>query len=58
LLTIPAGVPRQQIDYVICRPAASFRVVETRVIDEPLAPDHRPVLAVLEWGGRYPAVAT
>jgi endonuclease/exonuclease/phosphatase family metal-dependent hydrolase len=52
LLTIPAGTPRQQIDYVLYRPAAAFRAAEARVIDEPVASDHRPVLAVLERGGR------
>jgi endonuclease/exonuclease/phosphatase family metal-dependent hydrolase len=52
LLTIPAGVPRQQIDYVLVRPAGAFRVTEARVVEEPVASDHRPVLAVLEWVGR------
>lgn len=52
LLTIPAGVPRQQIDYVLFRPAAAFRAAGARVIDEPVASDHRPVLAILERGGR------
>jgi endonuclease/exonuclease/phosphatase family metal-dependent hydrolase len=52
LLTIPADVPRQQIDYVLFRPAGRFRPVEARVIEEAVASDHRPVLAVLEWTGR------
>lgn len=52
LLTIPADVPRQQIDYVLFRPAGAVRVVGAKVIDEPVASDHRPVLAELEWVGR------
>src|SRR5215203_4845815 len=46
--TIPAGAPRRKIDYVLCRPAARWRVIETRALDEAVASDHRPVLAVLE----------
>ena len=48
LLTIPAETPRRQIDYVLYRPAGRFRVIEAKVIAEPVASDHRPVLAVLE----------
>ncbi|MBM3841308.1 MAG: endonuclease [Verrucomicrobia bacterium] len=46
--TVPAGTPRSRIDYVLFRPASRWRVMETRVLDEPIASDHRPVLAVLE----------
>jgi endonuclease/exonuclease/phosphatase (EEP) superfamily protein YafD len=35
------------IDYVMYRPAKRWQVVEVRVLDEPLASDHRPLLAVL-----------
>jgi endonuclease/exonuclease/phosphatase family metal-dependent hydrolase len=52
LLTIPAEKPRRQIDYVLYRPADRFRVVEAKVLEEPVASDHRPVLAVLEWAGK------
>jgi endonuclease/exonuclease/phosphatase family metal-dependent hydrolase len=48
LPTIPSAKPARQIDYVLFRPAARWRVVEVRVLDEPVASDHRPVLAVLE----------
>ncbi|HET6575558.1 MAG TPA: endonuclease/exonuclease/phosphatase family protein [Fimbriiglobus sp.] len=51
LLSIPAEKPRRQIDYVLYRPAGRFRVVQAKVIAEPVASDHRPVLAVLEWAG-------
>ena len=49
--TVPASDPTRRIDYVLVRPAAVWHVVETKVIDEPVASDHRPVLAVVEWRG-------
>jgi endonuclease/exonuclease/phosphatase family metal-dependent hydrolase len=45
--TFPADKPDHRIDYVMCRPAKDWQVVEVRVIDEPMASDHRPVLTVL-----------
>ena len=42
-------MPKRQIDYVLFRPAGRFKVAEARVIEEKVASDHRPVLAVLEW---------
>jgi endonuclease/exonuclease/phosphatase family metal-dependent hydrolase len=50
-LTSPSGVPRSQIDYILYRPLKSFRVMEALVIDEKVASDHRPVLAVLRRVG-------
>ncbi len=47
-LTFPADKPNRQIDYVLVRPAARWKVVEIRVLDEPVASDHRPLLVVLE----------
>lgn len=46
--TVPVAAPTARIDYIFCRPAARFRVVETRVIAETMASDHRPVFAILE----------
>ena len=51
LLTYPSGKPAKQIDYVLYRPAARWKEVEARVIDEPVASDHRPLLVVLELVG-------
>lgn len=48
LLTSPAPTPRRQIDYVLVRPVSRWRVVEVQVLDEPVASDHRPLLATLE----------
>jgi endonuclease/exonuclease/phosphatase family metal-dependent hydrolase len=49
--TIPSDEPRSRIDYVLFRPARVWHVVDTTVLDEAVASDHRPVLAVLEWRG-------
>ncbi len=45
--TFPADDPAREIDFVMLRPAESFEVVEHRVIDEPVASDHVPLLIVL-----------
>jgi endonuclease/exonuclease/phosphatase family metal-dependent hydrolase len=50
LLTYPSGTPRKWIDFVLVRPAERWQVVEVRVLDEPVASDHRPLLAVLRRG--------
>jgi endonuclease/exonuclease/phosphatase family metal-dependent hydrolase len=47
LLTFPADKPEKWIDYVLVRPAEKWEVVEVRVIEESVASDHRPLLAVL-----------
>lgn len=49
LPTIPSKTPARQIDYVLCRPSENWRMVEAKVLDEPVASDHRPLLVVLEW---------
>ena len=46
--TAPSRKPRSRIDYILFRPAKSFRLLETKVIAEEMASDHRPVLAVFE----------
>ena len=51
LLTFPADKPVRQIDYVLVRPRNRWKVVETQVLDEPVASDHRPLLVVLELAG-------
>ena len=45
------GRPQSRVDYVLVRPAGAWRVLESRVVDAPVASDHEPVLAVLEWTG-------
>jgi endonuclease/exonuclease/phosphatase family metal-dependent hydrolase len=46
--TVPVTNPKAKIDYVLYKPASRFRVVETRVLDEAVASDHRAFLAVVE----------
>jgi endonuclease/exonuclease/phosphatase family metal-dependent hydrolase len=47
LFTYPSGEPAKQIDYILVRPSDRWQVVEVRVLEERVASDHRPVLAVL-----------
>jgi endonuclease/exonuclease/phosphatase family metal-dependent hydrolase len=47
-LTSPAEAPKKQIDYILFRPAKRWTVIEAKVIDEAVASDHRPLLAVLK----------
>jgi endonuclease/exonuclease/phosphatase family metal-dependent hydrolase len=44
--------PRSRIDYILVRAADPWRVAEVTFVDEPVASDHDPVLAVLAWQGR------
>jgi endonuclease/exonuclease/phosphatase family metal-dependent hydrolase len=46
-LTFPAAAPVRQIDYIFVAPPAAWRVREARVVDERVASDHRPILAVV-----------
>ena len=48
---IDATEPISKIDYILLRPGDPWRIVEVKTIDERVASDHRPVLAVLEWLG-------
>ena len=50
-LTFSSTEPRREIDFVFFAPATAFVAREVRVIDEPVASDHRPVLAVLREAG-------
>jgi endonuclease/exonuclease/phosphatase family metal-dependent hydrolase len=42
--TFPAPAPEREIDFIMYRPAARFRVLSHQVVNEPLISDHRPVL--------------
>jgi endonuclease/exonuclease/phosphatase family metal-dependent hydrolase len=48
----PTGRPRPRGDHVLFRPADDWRVVESTLIDDIVASDHRPLLVVLEWTGK------
>ena len=43
--------PQSKIDYILVRDIDPWRVVEVTILDEPVASDHNPVLAVLQWQG-------
>ncbi len=45
--TVPAGTPKSRIDYVLASPCGTWQVVESTVIAESVASDHRPLLVVL-----------
>lgn len=49
--TIPAKKPASRIDYVLLRPAGTWRVRSSAVIPEAVASDHRPVLVELVAAG-------
>ena len=46
-LTFSSTEPTKEIDYIFFAPAAAWQAGEVTVIDERVASDHRPVLAVL-----------
>ena len=48
LPTIPVTNPERQIDFILCRPAKRWKVIEVQILDEAVASDHRPILATLE----------
>lgn len=49
---IDVTAPQSRIDYVLVRSQDTWRVAEVTVVDERVASDHLPVLAVLEWTGK------
>ena len=46
-LTFPAQKPERQLDYIFISATNGVKVSNVRVIEEPLASDHRPLLAEL-----------
>lgn len=46
--TVPSKDPKSRIDYILFRQGDPFEVIETRVIPEAMASDHRPVFSVLK----------
>ena len=47
--TIPSDNPRRRIDYVFCAPSDRWTTIHSKVLDEPVASDHRPVIATLKF---------
>lgn len=48
LPTYPAERPLSQLIYVMVRPAAAWKIIETKTLDDVTFVQHRPILAVLE----------
>jgi endonuclease/exonuclease/phosphatase family metal-dependent hydrolase len=47
--TFPSGTPEREIDFIFAAPAAAWRIAgDARVVDERVASDHRPILAILQ----------
>lgn len=46
-LTFSSYEPEREIDFVLVRPDSSFSLLGQRVLDEPVASDHRPVVVDL-----------
>lgn len=44
-LTFPAEKPERQLDYIFLHPPSRVSVKSVKVLDEPVASDHRPLLA-------------
>jgi endonuclease/exonuclease/phosphatase family metal-dependent hydrolase len=51
-LTFPSDNPNREIDFVLFRPAERFTMIRSRVIAEPMASDHRPVLLEFTLGAQ------
>ena len=48
LPTFPVDKPVRQIDHILVHPPTRWRVIETRVLDDAVASDHRSIFSVLE----------
>ncbi len=49
--TWPSGVPKVEIDYILHRAAKRLRAKSSKVVDERVASDHRPIVTVLADAG-------
>ncbi len=49
---LDAVAPQSRIDYVLLRKDDPWEIVDVKVIDEPIASDHDPVIVTLRWTGR------
>lgn len=47
LYTIPSSNPTKQIDYILFRPQNHWEVIDVKVLDEPVASDHLPIVMTL-----------
>lgn len=47
LYTIPSSNPAEQIDFVLFRPQNKWKVTDVKILDEPVASDHLPIVMTL-----------
>ena len=52
--TFSATAPVREIDFIFFAPRSGWRAAEVKVVDEAIASDHRPVVAVLEPVSQQP----
>lgn len=48
-LSFPSNEPDRCIDYILVRHTQKVQVLQTEVLNEPVASDHRPVMVELKW---------
>ncbi len=48
--TIPAEAPTSRIDYILGSPRDAWQTLDSRVVSDAIASDHRPVVATLRLG--------
>ena len=48
LKTIPASKPSRQIDYIFVQPKERWKIIESQVLDEDTASDHRAIFSIIE----------
>ena len=48
LRTIPASKPSRQIDYIFVQPKERWKIIESHILDEDIASDHRAIFSIIE----------
>lgn len=48
LRTIPASKPSRQIDYIFVQPKERWKIIESQILDEDTASDHRAIFSIIE----------
>lgn len=48
LRTIPTSKPSRQIDYIFVQPKERWKIIESQVLDEDIASDHRAIFSIIE----------
>ena len=46
--TIPVEHPNRQIDFILMHPSNRWKIIESKVLPETVASDHRAIMAVLQ----------